>query len=249
MLKRLIASLCCLLFIPAAQAEVLRIASEGNYEPFSYLDKEGRHTGFDVEIAQALCKQMNRECQIEFLPWVELIPALENQKIDAIIASMAKTAEREKRVDFTNYYYSSHSLFVGTPNKVTDISPASMKGLRISVIDQTIQYHYVRAKYPDAVLQPTQTQEQAFQQLIANQTDLVFSDGINLLNFLQRPEGSSYEFIGNSLQSGALETKAHIAIRKGDFLLRDKFNTALEEIRLNGTYDRINRHYFPFSVY
>lgn len=249
MFRRLTAAFICLLLASALQAETLRIASEGNYEPFSYLDKNGQHTGFDVEIARALCKQMQVECQIEFLPWVELIPALENKRIDLVVASMAKTAEREARVDFTDYYYSSHSLFVGLPNIVPDIAPSSMKNRRIAVIDQTIQYNYIRTHYLEAIVQPVQTQEQAFELLLKGQTDLVFSDSINLLNFLQRPEASNYEFIGHSLQSGALDTKAHIAIRQGDTVLQQRLNRALEEIRLNGAYDRINRQYFPFSVY
>lgn len=249
MFRKLSAAFLCLLLASALHAEPLRIASEGNYEPFSYLDKDGQHTGFDVEIAHALCKQMQTECEIEFLPWVELIPALENDRIDIVVASMAKTTERESRVDFTDYYYSSHSLFVGLPNIVPDISPSSMKNRRIAVIDQTIQHNHIRAHYLDAVIQPVQTQEQAFDLLLKGQTDLVFSDSINLLNFLQRPEASMYEFISHSLQSGTLETKAHIAVKQGNTVLQQRLNRALEAIRLNGVYDRINRHYFPFSVY
>ncbi|MNY22851.1 Histidine-binding periplasmic protein precursor [compost metagenome] len=76
----------------------------------------------------------------------------------------------------------------------------------------------------------------------------MLSDTINLLDFLQQPKATGYDFIGPPLLGDTLSSKAHIAVRKNDHLL-DRVNRALEAIRLNGVYDRINRHYFPFSIY
>ena len=81
--------------------EPLRIATEGAYPPFSFFDAEGRLTGFDVEIAQALCQRLDRECQISAVPWNELLPGLRAGRYALIVASMAKTAEREQYGDFT----------------------------------------------------------------------------------------------------------------------------------------------------
>ncbi|MCQ4347754.1 transporter substrate-binding domain-containing protein [Pseudomonas stutzeri] len=238
-----------LLLMPAAHAETLQVATEGNYTPFSYLDDSGTLTGFDVEIAQALCRQMQVDCEIRAIAWGELIPSLETGQVDMIVASMARTPERERRVAFSDYYYQSHSVFAGRTGIAADTSPESLAGLRLAVIGDTIQAAFARQRYPQSPLQLVAHQEEAFALLLDGKVDLVLSDTINLLDFLQRPKAAGYDFIGPPLLADTLSSKAHIAVRREHAALLKRLNRALEEIRLNGVYDRINRHYFPFSIY
>ncbi len=241
--------LSTLLVVQPTHAELLRVATEGNYAPCSYVDDSGQLTGFDVEIAQALCQQMQVQCQVQAITWRDLIPRLEDRSVDLIVASMARTPERLQRVDFSDYYYQSHSVFAGRAGSVGDTSPAALAGLRLAIIEGTIQADYVARHYPRSTLLLVDHQDRAFAKLLRGEADLVLSDSINLLDFLQRPEAADYDFIGSPLLGDALSPKAHIAVRKGDDDLRNRLNRALEEIRLNGIYDRINRQYFPFSVY
>lgn len=238
----------CLLLVQGAHAETLRVATEGNYAPFSYHDDNGSLAGFDVEIAQALCQQMRVDCEIRAIVWKQLIPSLESDQVDMIVASMARTTEREQRVAFSDYYYQSHSVFAGKTGIVADTSPDALAGLSLAIIRDTIQADFASKHYPRSPLLSVDDQEEAFALLLAGQADLVLSDTINLLDFLQQPKAAGYDFIGPPLLGDTLNSKAHIAVRKNDRLL-GRVNHALEEIRLNGVYDRINRHYFPFSVY
>lgn len=237
-----------LLLVQGAHAETLRVATEGNYAPFSYHDDNGSLAGFDVEIAQALCQQMRVDCEIRAIVWKQLIPSLESDQVDMIVASMARTTEREQRVAFSDYYYQSHSVFAGKTGIVADTSPDALAGLSLAIIRDTIQADFASKHYPRSPLLSVDDQEEAFALLLAGQADLVLSDTINLLDFLQQPKAADYDFIGPPLLGDTLNSKAHIAVRKNDRLL-GRVNHALEEIRLNGVYDRINRHYFPFSVY
>ncbi|HEY6611322.1 MAG TPA: transporter substrate-binding domain-containing protein [Pseudomonas sp.] len=243
------ALLFALLLVRSAHAETLRVATEGNYAPFSYHDDSGALSGFDVEIAQALCRQMLVECEVQTITWSELIPNLESGKVDLIVASMARTPERMLRVDFSDYYYQSHSVFAGRAGIAADTSPESLAGLRLAIIEGTIQAAFAQERYPRNPLLLVSHQEEAFDLLLAGKADLVLSDTINLLDFLQQPKAAGYDFIGPPLLAETLSSKAHIAVRKGDNSLLKRLNRALEEIRLNGAYDRINRHYFPFSIY
>jgi polar amino acid transport system substrate-binding protein len=237
-----------LLLAQGAHAETLRIATEGNYAPFSYHDDNGSLAGFDVEIAQALCRHMQLDCEVQAIVWEQLIPSLESDQVDMIVASMARTAEREQRVAFSDYYYQSHSVFAGKTGIAADSSPAALAGLRMAIIRGTIQADFAKQRYPQSPVLLVDDQEKAFALLLEGQTDLVLSDTINLLSFLQQPKAAGYDFIGRPLLGDTLNSKAHIAVRKNDPLL-GRVNQALEEIRLNGVYDRINRHYFPFSIY
>ncbi|MCM2330235.1 polar amino acid transport system substrate-binding protein [Geopseudomonas sagittaria] len=237
-----------LLLVRGAHAETLRIATEGNYAPFSYLADNGSLAGFDVEIAQALCRQMRVDCEVQAIVWDKLIPSLESGQVDMIVASMARTAEREQRVAFSDYYYQSHSVFAGKAGIAADTSPGALAGLRLAIIRGTIQATFARERYPQSPLLLVAHQEEAFAMLLAGKADLVLADTINLLDFLQQPRATGYDFIGPPLLGDTLSSKAHIAVRKNDRLL-SRVNRALEAIRLNGIYDRINRHYFPFSIY
>ncbi|WP_417584680.1 transporter substrate-binding domain-containing protein [Nitrincola sp.] len=232
-----------------AQAGPLIIATEGAYPPFSYFDEAGGLSGFDVDIAYALCETMQRDCELIAVPWNDLLDGIEKGHYQLIVASMAKTAEREERVDFSDFYYRSHSVFVGNPYKYSSSSPESLEGVRLATGIGTVQETFLRSRYPAADIVVTEDQEQALAKLVSGEVDLVLSDSINLLSFLQSSEGSAFDFISEPLIDELLKTDAHIAVEKGNDSLRSDINQALITIRLNGTYERINRKYIPFSIY
>lgn len=96
----------------AEDAKPIRLGIEAAYPPFSMKTADGKLTGFDVDIGDALCKQMDVKCV-----WVEqefdgLIPALKVKKIDAILSSMTITEDRKKNVDFSIKYYHTPARFV-----------------------------------------------------------------------------------------------------------------------------------------
>jgi arginine/ornithine transport system substrate-binding protein len=100
---------------PALAADVkkkLRIGTEGAYPPFNFKDNNGKLAGFDIEIADALCKEMGMDCEFKEQDWDGLIPGLLSKKFDAIVASMSITDERKQKVDFSNKYYQTPARFV-----------------------------------------------------------------------------------------------------------------------------------------
>ena len=84
-----------------AQAKELKVAIDPTYEPFTFKTPDGKPTGFDVDIANAVCEQVKRKCVFVEQVWDSMIPGLQAKKYDVIISSMSITEDRLKVVDFT----------------------------------------------------------------------------------------------------------------------------------------------------
>jgi ABC-type amino acid transport substrate-binding protein len=247
----LMAATIALLTIAGASADELKlkVATEGAYPPFNSVDASGNLVGFDVDIAKAVCQEMNATCSFLAVPWDDIIPRLENNEYDLIVASMSFTEARAKRMEYSAPYYRSHSAFAADPNRFKDISPAALKGFSIAAGSQTIQSEYLKKTYPDSKITLTKDQPEAQNLLQTGEVDLILADSIDLLTFLQAPESSKFDYVGDPVTNDFLKSSAHITAHKGNTELIKKVNEALDQIRLNGTYDRINNAYFPFSIY
>ncbi len=250
-MKTIILAAAIVALASAASAEELklRVATEGAYPPFNSVDASGNLVGFDVDIAKAVCQEMKAECSFVAVPWNDIINRLEKNDYDLIVASMSFTEERATRMEFSTSYYRSHSAFAGDPNKFKDISPAALAGFRIAAGNQTIQSEYLQKVYTDSKIVLTKDEPEAQKLLQSGAVDLILADSIDLLTFLQSPENSKFDYVGDPVTNGFLKSSAHITAHKGNTELISKVNIAIDRIRLNGTYDRINNTYFPFSIY
>ncbi|SBV96555.1 Amino acid ABC transporter, periplasmic amino acid-binding protein [uncultured Alphaproteobacteria bacterium] len=231
----------------AAEAkDVLRIGSEGAYPPFNMIDKDGNLQGFDIDIAKALCDEMKVECKFVTQDWDGIIPGLLSKKYDAIVASMSDTPERRKAVGFSNKYYSNMLRFAAP--KGTKLAPTAdgMKGKTIGAQRATIAAQYAKEHFPGAEVKVYDTQENAWLDLAAGRTDVVLADMLVAYEWLSTPDGADYAFLGEPFD---IDDKISIAVRKQDKDLAKKLNDAIDAIRANGTYQKINAKYFPFDIY
>lgn len=247
----LVLVLALLLPGPTAMAGTpLRIATEGAYPPFNDVDKDGNPIGFDVDIARALCRSMGVTCTVQTVKWDDLLPGLAAGNFDVIVASMARTEEREKVAAFTKYYYRSRSTFVGDPGTTFIQTREGLAGKTLAAQDQTVQAAYLQDKYAgSSTIRLTKTNKEALDLLAKGKVDAVLSDSLSIFVFLQSHDGREFDFVGTPLPVNDPSSEARIAVRKEDTELLDALNAAIKSIRMDGTYDKINRKYFPFSIY
>ena len=237
--------------IPAAAQDALRIAVEGAYPPFSSTESDGSLVGFDIDIAEALCAEMQRECELIQQEWDGMIPALKAQKFDAIVASMSITEERKSQVDFSDKYYQTPARVVA-PNDADFADTAeAMAGKRIGVQRGTTHQCYAEKTFPDAEIVLYGTQEEVFRDLALGRVDAQLSDSlIALEGFLKTDEGADYAFLGGDhLDLECYGEGVGIAVRKNEEELRDEISAAIAAIRENGTYAEINDKYFDFDIF
>ncbi|MDX1710268.1 MAG: ABC transporter substrate-binding protein [Rhodovibrionaceae bacterium] len=237
----------------AKEWEKVRIGVEGAYPPFSEMSPSGELKGFDIDIAWALCEEMGVECELVPQDWDGIIPALLAKKYDAIIASMSITEERKKKVDFTNKYYQTPAKFAKPKDADIDVtSKEDMKGKVVGVQRATIHDDYLTDNYDGTVtIKRYATQDEAYLDAAAGRVDLLLADSIALNDgFLQEPAGAQWEFTGPDLTDPEwFGHGAGIAVRKEDDDLKEMFNKAINAIREDGTYEKINDKYFDFDIY
>ncbi|AUZ58559.1 Lysine-arginine-ornithine-binding periplasmic protein precursor [Pseudomonas sp. XWY-1] len=233
-----------------AEQKSLRIATEGTYPPFSYLEN-GQLSGFDVDIAKALCERIQARCEIVSQGWDGMIPGLMSGKYDAVVASMAITEERKQKIDFTDKYYATPARFIAEKNAgITDTSVAGMAGKVIGVQGSTTQGSYLEDFYKDSEIKVYKTVDDAAMDLSNGRLDAVFSDSAILYPWLQTSIGACCDFVGQEVRDDKyFGVGKGIGVRKEDQALRVELDTAIKSLLADGTYQRINQKYFPFAIY
>ena len=233
-----------------AAEDVLILATNGTYPPFSEIDSSGKMIGFDIDIGLALCAQMKRECRYEQMDWESLIPALKGKKVDALVTSMNDTPERRESISFTDPYYSNPGIFVRAKGSSIEPTPAGVKGKTVGVLRASIFDTYVTDNFPDANIQRYTSQEDANQDALAGRVDLLFADKIVMEDgFLQRDEGKEFEQAGADVDDKKyFGAGISIGVRKDDDKLREDLNTALKAIKENGEYKKVNDKYFKYDI-
>ncbi len=232
-------------------AQTVRIGTEGAYPPFNSIDANGNLIGFDIDIANALCDAAKIQCEFVVQDWDGIIPGLLAKKYDAIIASMSITEERKKKVDFTGKYYNTPAKFVAPIGKNLDVSPEGLKGMSVAVQRATTHENFLRDNFPGLEIRVYATQDEANADLASGRVDLGHADSVALMDgFLSTDAGKGFEFVGPDYNVPEWHgVGAGIAVRKGEDDLRMKLDKAIDTIRANGTYAKINAMYFDFDVF
>jgi polar amino acid transport system substrate-binding protein len=235
----------------AAEDKPVRIAVEGAFPPFNYLDSKNNLQGFDVDVARALCDAAQLKCEIVIQEWTSMIPNLLANRYDAIISSMSMSAERREKVAFSDKYYDSPSVFI--VRKGSDISGTSaedLKKVRLGVTAATSQETFAKKFYGNVSTTVFQASPDLYKGLADGSVDIILEDKLAVYDWLANTKaGSCCEFKGADIKNTEyFGDGAGIALRPSDKELLAKFNAALEKIQAGETYDTINAKYFPFSI-
>lgn len=239
------------LFAGAAQAESYKICAEGAYPPFSKTTESGELEGFDIDIANALCDEIGVECEINATEWDGIIPALLEEKCDAIIASMSITEERKERIDFTGKYYNTPARFVARADAGFEDTAEGLADLVVGVQRGTIHQDFMEATFPDVELKLYGSQDEVYLDLQSGRLDVIMQDSIAADDgFLKTEEGANFAFFGKPYSDPKIHGEgAGIGVRKGETTWKYALSAAITAIRENGTYKEINDKYFEFDIY
>ncbi|MFK4823906.1 ABC transporter substrate-binding protein [Paenochrobactrum sp. BZR 588] len=229
----------------------LKIASEGAYPPFNFIKPDGTLSGFDVDIAHALCEEMKAECEFITQEWDGAIPGLQAGKFDAYFASMSITDERKKQVDFSGKYYNTPpGIAVPKDSTITGMTKEDLAGKTIGVQVSTTHANYSEKTFTDSDIKAYPTAEEYRLDMANGRLDAVNDDSVTLMEWLDTPDGACCKLLGTFPPVVEIHGPGvGAAIKKGRPDLQEKLSAAIKAIRANGKYKEINDKYFSFDAY
>lgn len=238
--------------VGAASAEQVKIGIAAEpYPPFASLDASGEWVGWEVEVIAAVCAAAKLDCVVTPVAWDGIIPSLTGKQIDALMASMSITEERQKSIDFSDPYYNTPAVIVADKSADIEATPESLAGKIIGVQASTIHQAYANEYFKDAAeIRVYQTQDEANQDLFAGRIDATQADSIAMADFVSTDTGACCEIKGSvANDESILGWGVGAGVRKGDDTLRESLNAGIAAILADGTHDEITSRYFSTSIY
>ncbi len=213
-----------------------KFAVSGEFKPFSYIDKKGSLNGFDVEVGRLISAKLGLEAKPIRYKFAGMIEGLKAGRFDAAVASHTITEERKKFVNFSSpYYYSGPHVF-----SRSDAKDISLKDLEIAV-SKGSTYEKAAKKYTNNI-KVYDSDITALEALSKGRHQVVITDLITgsmaIKNGLENIHAN--QSLGASAQG--------IAIAKENKKLQDQINTALKEMRSNGTLKQLSMKYFKRDI-
>lgn len=231
---------------------VLRFVTDNDYPPFNFLDEDGALTGFNVDLARAICLELQATCDIKMRPWAELMLALKRGEADAVVAGHTITAQALVDFEFTDRYLHTPGRFAGQRDKrQIDITPEGLDGKRIAVARGTAHEAFLRAFFRDSAIQAFENADLARDALVEGKADFLFDDGVGLSFWLNGTLSKQCcEFRGGPFfEPKFFGDGIAIAVSRSDPQIRPLLNTALRRVRQSGRLEELVQRYFPLKVY
>jgi lysine-arginine-ornithine-binding protein len=236
---------------PAAADSEIRFATEAAYPPFNErAPPYGNITGWEIDLGMAMCAKINRKCEFVAQEWDGMIPGLLVHRFDGIFSAMTITAERKKKIDFTDPYYMTTAQFVAKKNLKIDHSAKDLGGLKIGTTPGITQC-YLSKHYPDAKVRLYQNAQDLFLDLQSGRVDAILSEPVQAeFGLIRQNPGADFAFHGDPVQDpDCFGQGIGIGVRKADTALRTALNEALAAVRADGTYHRLTVKYFCSDIF
>jgi len=228
----------------------MHFATEATYAPLVYLDKDGKISGYEAEIVQAICATLkNASCTFTHQGWDSLVPSLKLGKVDAIFGGLAITDQRAEQVSFTQPLYENSIAFLAEKDKLFTIDKAGLAGKTIGVQIGTTMEHYLREHYKEVNVKSYASLQDALLDIETGRINSVLGDTPVLIAWMKNKPKDKFSLI----TIPAADTKYFgpgnaIAVNKNNKQLLEQLNTAIDTLKKNGTLAKIAAKYLSMDV-
>ena len=220
----------------------LRIGTEGTYAPFTYRDSSNKLVGFDVEIGEAVAARLGVEPVFVEGKWDGLIAGLDAERYDAVINQVGITETRKEKYDFSEPYIVSKAVLIVRDDNADIKGFADLKGKKSA---QSLTSNYgAMATEAGAELLGTNGFDESIQLVVTKRADATINDSLSFYDFKKQKPDAPVKIVAEKDNAEA----SGIIVRKGDPEFVAAINKALDEIRADGTYQKLADKYFGQDV-
>jgi polar amino acid transport system substrate-binding protein len=232
----------------------LRFLTTTDFPPFNYLDRDGRLSGFHVDLVRAICAELGiaEKCQIQAMPWEQIEDALARGRGEAIIAGVAITEETRAKFAFSRPYLQFPGRFMMRKTRAAaEPLYRKIEGERIGVIAGSGHETMLRAYFPGVKVVTYSRQEWMYGDLKAGKLAGAFGDGMRFAFWLAGSDaGDCCRFAGGPyLAPEYLGLGLALATSVNDPALAAAFDYALQQVALKGRFAELYLRYFPVGFY
>ncbi|MFT0547200.1 transporter substrate-binding domain-containing protein [Allopusillimonas ginsengisoli] len=217
-------------------ADSIRIVTDPTFPPMEFT-KSGQRTGFDIELVEALGKEMGKKIEWTDIDFKGLIPAVLSGRADAAVSAIYITDARKQVVDFTDSYYAG-GLVVLTRKDGPIKTLKDLDGHKVSVQVGTKSVSFLQSQYPKVQRVEVEKNEEMFNLVAINRADAAVTG---------KPAAKLYAQAHPDLVvlDQQITTEAYgIAVDKKQPELTKAFNDALKRLKENGVYQKIVDKWF-----
>jgi polar amino acid transport system substrate-binding protein len=217
------------------RSEALVVGMDLSYPPFETIDQNGKPTGISVRLAEALAQFLGRPLRIENIPFVGLIPSLQNKRIDCIISSMTDTPERRQSIAFSDAYLTiGLALLTGTRSDLSDAADLDSPERTLVVRQGTTGELWARSNLKKAKVLSVEKENSAVLEVVQGKADAFLYDQMSVWqNWQRHPEST------RAMLAPLQKEYWAIGIRKDNDELRLKINAFLKQYREKGGFQRL----------
>ncbi|MBS6640252.1 transporter substrate-binding domain-containing protein [Agathobaculum sp.] len=217
---------------------VLRMGTNATFPPYEYVDENNEVAGIDADIAAAIAEKLGMELEITDMAFDSLIPALQSDTIDIVLAGMTVDPERAEQVNFTDSYATGVQVII-VPEGSDIASPDDLEGKNIGVQTGTTGDLYCTDDYGQEFVKQFDNGPLAVAALVNGQVDCVVIDNEPAKNYVAANQGLKI------LDTAYANEEYAAAIAKDNTELFEQVNAAIQELKEDGTIDSIIEKYIP----
>jgi polar amino acid transport system substrate-binding protein len=235
-----------------SRVTVIRFLTETDYPPFNFAGPDGNPQGFNVDLARMICEELKVGCTVQMRRFETLMPALAENRGDAVVASIAVAPEVRAKVDFTDPYYRTPARFAARRDTSIDLPlPERLEGRKVAVVAGTAHEAYLKALFTEVEVRAYPNAEVARLALRKGDVDLLFGDAISLAFWLNGTDSENCcAFRGGPyMDSRFFGEGIGIAVRRGNDTIRLAINWALFRVWEQGRFTDLWLRYFPISPF
>ena len=245
---------CCLALHASAAAEnkTWRIGVADHVYPFSYVnEKTGEQTGFDVDMAHAICHDLQLKCEIVPLRYLDLRQALLNNNIQMVINGWRKITQGMQSFAFTDPYYRSQIIFVTADSSVENVTAETIGQRKIGALAHSGQALLVKRHYlkGGATLHEYPSSTTLYQAVQKGEVDVVCVSGFAGYEYLKHSDNKNLRIVGIHRDLDPVLAGRRVAVNEQYADKVPTINRALMNIKADGRYQAINLKYFEFMIY